>query len=155
MKLSNKSLYAVRALFNMAYHGTNTPTKIDEIATREEVPPRFLEQIFQDLKKAGIVGSKRGPRGGYFLLKAPQDITLRAVLCATEGDATASFRRERESLSDKSGAPTSLHVTAQVWEDIAERINSALDGVTLHDMVQRGEELGVRREGFNEFIYII
>ena len=62
VKLSNKGRYAVRALFDIAYFNEGQPTQAKDIAERQGIPPRFLEQIFQDLKRAGIVGSKRGPR---------------------------------------------------------------------------------------------
>lgn len=155
MKLSSKSLYAVRALFNMAYHGRTTPSKIDEIARLEDVPPRFLEQIFQDLKKAGIVGSKRGPKGGYFLMKNPRDITLGHVIRAMEGETHVSFCREQAALREGDTRPPSLTVMDGVWDEIATRIDGVLDGVTLQDLVQRGETKGLKREGYNEFVYII
>ncbi len=155
MKLSSKSMYAVRALFNMAYHGSAGPSKIDDIASRESVPPRFLEQIFQDLKKAGIVGSKRGPKGGYFLTQAPAEITLQDIVSAMEGATTLSFCREESDLPAAGEQVTSVCVTAQMWREVAEQIDGVLASITLQDLVKRGESLGVRREGFNEFIYII
>lgn len=85
MKLSSKTMYALRALFDITFHSHGKATKIDAIAARENVPPRFLEQIFQDLKAAQIVGSKRGPNGGYFLLRSPETITIGQVVRAMEG----------------------------------------------------------------------
>ena len=69
MKLSNKGRYAVRALFDIAFYNDGRPTQVKDIAERQNIPPRFLEQIFQDLKRGGIVGSKRGPQGGYSLTR--------------------------------------------------------------------------------------
>jgi len=155
MKLSSKSMYAVRALFSMAYNRSTTPSKIDDIARGESVPPRFLEQIFQELKKAGILGSKRGPKGGYFLTRTPEEISLKDVVCAMEGSTEVSFCRERKELPEEGSQPTTVCVTSQVWEEVASSIDSVLAGITLKDMVDRGEVMGVRREGFSEFIYII
>jgi Rrf2 family transcriptional regulator, iron-sulfur cluster assembly transcription factor len=67
VRLSNKGRYAVRALFDIAYFNQGQATQAKDIAERQSIPPRFLEQIFQDLKRAGIVASKRGPQGGYSL----------------------------------------------------------------------------------------
>ncbi len=153
MKLSSKSLYAVRALFSMAYHARNRPSKVDEISAREDIRPRFLEQIFQDLKKAGIVGSKRGPKGGYFLLEDPRSITLGQIVRAIEGESSISLCRETPEQAPKVAG--SLCVTGSVWKEIATELDSVLDSVTLEDMIHRGEKLGVHREGYNEFIYII
>jgi Rrf2 family iron-sulfur cluster assembly transcriptional regulator len=153
MKLSSKSLYAVRALFDMAYHGIGEPSKIDEIAGREHVPPRFLEQIFQDLKRAEIVASKRGPKGGYYLVAAPGDITLGQVIRSVEGQTHTSFCRETRS-HDEPPTP-SMRVTGEVWHKLAEGVDAVLDGVTIEDLVRRGEKLGLRRESYNEFVYVI
>src|SRR6188768_805039 len=85
VKLSNKGRYAVRALFDIAYFNAGQPTQAKDIAERQGIPPRFLEQIFQDLKRAGIVGSKRGPQGGYSLARRPVDVRLGDVVRALEG----------------------------------------------------------------------
>lgn len=63
MKLSTKSRYGVRAIFDIAYHSGGLPTQIKEISKRQEITPRYLEQIFQKLKRGGIVKSIRGPKG--------------------------------------------------------------------------------------------
>ena len=75
MKLSNKGRYGVRAIFDIAFHSGGKATQIKDISRRQAIPPRFLEQIFQDLKRSGLVTSKRGPRGGYALAMDP-DIIL-------------------------------------------------------------------------------
>src|SRR3954454_18898456 len=85
VKLSNKGRYGVRALFDIAFHNDGKPTQIREIAERELIPARFLEQIFQDLKKAGLIGSKRGPRGGYHLTRPAAEIRIGDVIRALEG----------------------------------------------------------------------
>ena len=85
MKLSTKSRYGLRALFDMAYHSGTLPAQIKDISRRQAISPRYLEQIFQDLKKAGLLNSRRGPQGGYFLAKKPQEITVRDIVLAAEG----------------------------------------------------------------------
>src|SRR5512136_2347991 len=86
MKLSTKSRYGLRALFDIAYNSGNLPVQIQDISRRQEISPRYLEQIFQSLKKAGILKSKRGPQGGYYLSRKPEHITVRDILIAAEGD---------------------------------------------------------------------
>ena len=85
MKLSNKGLYAVRALFDIAFFSDGGPTQVKDIAERQSIPPRFLEQIFQELKRSQIVGSKRGPHGGYSLTRSAESIRLGDVIRALEG----------------------------------------------------------------------
>ena len=70
MRLSTQSRYGVRAIFDIAYHSEGLETQVKDISRRQEISARYLEQIFQKLKKAGIVSGKRGPSGGYFLIKS-------------------------------------------------------------------------------------
>src|SRR3954470_21761776 len=104
VKLSNKGRYAVRALFDIAFYNDGKPTQVKDIAERQNIPPRFLEQIFQDLKRAGIVGSKRGPQGGYSLARRATDIRLGDVVRALEGPITLGDRepagRRTQPLND-------------------------------------------------------
>jgi len=83
MKLTTKSRYGVRAIFDIAYHAGGLPGQIQDISGRQRVSARYLEQIFMQIKRAGILGSKRGPKGGYFLLKDPKDITIYDILECT------------------------------------------------------------------------
>src|SRR5437879_13208701 len=85
MKLSTKTRYGVRAVFDIAFHNSGQPTQARDIARRQDVPLRYLEQIFQELRRAHLVSAKRGPRGGYFLARAPGEITLGDVVRAVQG----------------------------------------------------------------------
>lgn len=155
MRISSKATYALRALFDITFHSQGRPTKVDAIATREEVPARFLEQIFQDLKEAGIIGSKRGPNGGYFLLKSPASVTVGQVICAVEGplEHPCCFITDAEM---KAGCSlTSKCVTAAVWRDVTIALDAVLDSVTLADFAQKGDTLGVPRANAAGFNYVI
>jgi Rrf2 family protein len=101
VKLSNKGRYAVRALFDIAFYNEGRPTQVKDIAERQNIPPRFLEQIFQDLKRSGIVGSKRGPQGGYSLARRAGEIRLGDVVRALEGPIMLG---ERETASRRAAA---------------------------------------------------
>ncbi|MXN45123.1 Rrf2 family transcriptional regulator [Shinella kummerowiae] len=83
--ISQKSKYALRALRALARVHPDTPLLISAIASRENIPKKFLEQILLELKRAGFVASRRGRRGGYLLQRHPDEITLGAVLRTTEG----------------------------------------------------------------------
>src|SRR3989304_2990223 len=85
MRLSTQSRYGVRAIFDIAYHSEGLGTQVKDISRRQRISQRYLEQIFQKLRRAGIVGSKRGPSGGYFLGKKPEDISVGEVIRVTEG----------------------------------------------------------------------
>lgn len=155
MRLSSKLMYALRALFDIAFHNFGRPTKVDEIAKREEVPPRFLEQIFQDLKAAGLVGSKRGPNGGYFLLQSPDAITLGDIWRAVEGpmEHPCCFTTDEAMRADC--AITSKCVTAAIWRDVVIQSEKVLDSFTLSDLSLKGESLGLKRDADAGFSYSI
>ncbi len=148
VKLSNKGRYGVRALFDIAFHNDGGPTQIREIAERELIPARFLEQIFQDLKKAGILGSKRGPRGGYHLAREAAAIKIGDVLRALEGPIIAL-------VPDEERPGKGPDATASIFRDLAVSIEKCFDEVTLEDVVRRGEKLGMRRRGKERASYVI
>jgi Rrf2 family protein len=83
MRLTTRTRYAIRALYDLAFHRLGQAAGAKEIAERQKVPLRFLEQILQDLRKAGIVEARRGPRGGYALARSPGEISLAEVLHAS------------------------------------------------------------------------
>lgn len=152
MKLSNKGRYGVRAIFDIAFHNQGKATQIKDIAERQSIPPRFLEQIFQDLKKAGLVRSKRGPKGGYQLAVPPREIRLGDVIRALEGPVQLSGPRDD---SRREGDATSRQVTERVFRELGEQIEGCFDALTIEDLCERGEALGVRRRPPHRYVYVI
>ena len=150
MKLSKKGRYAVRALFDIAFHNEGQPTQVKDIAERQSIPPRFLEQIFQDLKRAGIVASKRGPQGGYSLARGPSDIGLGDVVRALEGPILLAD----ENVGGDRGS-SSRRVTDAVFRDLSARVERCFDDVTIADICERASELGVHRPGATRPAYVI
>jgi Rrf2 family protein len=153
VKLSNKGRYAVRALFDIAFFSAGAATQVKDIAERQHIPPRFLEQIFQDLKRAGIVGSKRGPQGGYNLARRPGDIRLGDVVRALEGPIALGDRDS--SATGASQLAEARRVTETVFRDLSARVEACFDAVTIGDICARAEELGLRRHGPQRYVYVI
>jgi Rrf2 family protein len=154
VKLSNKGRYAVGALFDIAFHNAGRAAQIKEIADREGIPPRFLEQIFQDLKRAGIVGSKRGPQGGYTLARPAVEIRLGDVVRALEGpislgDSSQDFAAKRGALAE------TRRVTESVLEDLSHRVEACFDAITIADLCARADELGIRKPIGQRIVYSI
>lgn len=152
MKLSNKGRYAVRALFDIAFFNEGQPTQVKDIADRQEIPPRFLEQIFQDLKRAGIVGSKRGPQGGYSLARSADQIRLGDVVRALEGPIALGDGKPNDEAT-KGGE--SRRVTEVVFKELSSRIEACFDAVTIDDVCTRAEKLGITRPGSQGYVYVI
>lgn len=154
VKLSNKGRYAIRALFDIAFFNEGKPTQVKDIAERQDIPPRFLEQIFQDLKRANIVGSKRGPQGGYSLSRRPIEIRLSDVIRALEGPIVLGERGDGESKGTRASAE-SRRVTESVFRDLSGKVEGCFDSITIADVCERAEDLGLRRPGSQRHVYAI
>jgi len=152
VKLSNKGRYGVRALFDIAFHGEGGSAQIKDIAERQAIPTRFLEQIFQELKRASLVSSKRGPRGGYQLARAAREISVGDVIRALEGPITVYAAAE--DVTD-AGDLASIAVTEGAFHDLSQRISACFDGVTLEDLCERAQKQGVRRTSAGGYVYVI
>ena len=151
MKLSNKGRYGVRAIFDIAFHSHGRATQIKDIAERQGIPPRFLEQIFQDLKRAGMVKSKRGPKGGYALARPPGDIRLGDIVRALEGPIVVSSPEAERA----GGDATSRAITEEAFTQISDGIEACFDAVTIEELCERGERSGVRRKPPRRYVYSI
>ena len=151
MKLSNKGRSAVRAMFDLAFHAEGAAAQIKEIAERQVIPLRFLEQIFQDLRRAGLVTSKRGPRGGYQLGRGAQDISLGDVFRSIEG-ALAVYAGEDAALE---GDAASLAITDAAFRELSARIESCFDGVTLEELCERAQREGLKKNAPAGYVYVI
>jgi Rrf2 family protein len=158
MRLSTKSRYGLRALFDIAYNCGGMPAQIQDISRRQQISPRYLEQIFQNLKRAGILKSKRGPQGGYCLAKKPNEITVLEILNATEQDVllvecAGETTRKRKRTGE---CPFEGNcVTQTIWEEASTLLNTLFSGMTLHTLCQRGQEMGVKKEQDHRFMYYI
>ena len=148
MKLSTRARYGLRGLFDIAYHNHGKATHVKDIARRQDVTPGYLEQIFQALKKAGLLTGQRGPRGGYALARPPEQITIGDVVRATEGpirftDAAKEGSRSHRGPDEPAAAPT---LTRTVWDEIALKLEGYLDGISVADLCRRAEAEGLPRE---------
>ena len=159
MRLSTKSRYGLRALFDIAYNCGNTPAQIQDISRRQQISPRYLEQIFQNLKRAGILKSKRGPQGGYCLAKQPDQITVLDILNATEQDMLLVDCRgtsgKKRSSRKKECPFEGACVTQSVWEEANTLLNGLFSGMTLQTLCQRGQDMGITSELTHRVMYYI
>jgi len=155
MRLSTKTRYGVRAVFDIAYHASpdGSAAQAKDVAERQGIPLRYLEQIFQDLKKAGLVESKRGPRGGYTLRRDPADIRLGDVVRALQGPIESMIVVEDEPRRGRGRGARA--VTSALWQDLADHVSAWFDRVTVLDLVKRAEQQGVPRAGGPAPMYFI
>lgn len=138
MKISTKGRYALRLMLDLAIHNTGEPVRIKDIAARQEISDKYLEQIISTLNKAGYVKSIRGPQGGYRLTKEPQQYTVGMVLRLTEGSLAPVACLEDEV---NTCVRQDSCATLRLWKMINDSVSSVVDHVTLADLVEWQEEM--------------
>ena len=142
MRISAKGEYAIKAMLDLAMHRGRPLVPIQEIAARQGIPQRYLEQVLLALKRAGLLTSKRGSTGGYHLTKAPEEITVGAVLRAVEG-GSAAFEIGSAGSGGSHGRRNGSREGSdlgELWGEIAEAVAGVVDRWTLGDLVARAEE---------------
>ncbi len=154
MRLSTQSRYGVRAIFDIAFHSEGLETQVKDISRREGISPRYIEQIFQKLKKGGIIGSKRGPSGGYYLNKKPEEITLGEIIRITEGDINPVLCIDPEDPS-KSCSRSGECVTQIVWKEAGKKLKEYFDSITIKDLCKMATEIGIKKELDKKLMYYI
>ena len=134
MKLSSRTEYAVRAMAELAEMHGGGPVSLREIAARQDIPEKYLEQLFRQLRKAGLIKGVRGAQGGYSLAGRPSDVTVGDIMRAVDGPiAVCSCAAEGERDDD---CERKSHCAAHpVWARLQNGIVSILDSTTLYDML--------------------
>ncbi len=154
MRLSTKSRYGVRAIFDIAYHSNGLETQVKDISRREGISPRYIEQIFQKLKTGGIIGSKRGPTGGYYLVRKPEEITIGDIIRITEGDIRPVLcvsPKDSSKPCERSGEC----ITQIVWDQAGEKLREYFDSITINDLCKMAKMKGIKKEMNSNYIYYI
>jgi len=154
MKLSTQSRYGVRAIFDIAYNSEGLETQVKDISRRQKISARYLEQIFQKLKKAGIISGKRGPSGGYFLLKKPEEITVGEIVRITEGNIDPVLCLNPEDSTQPCDKLEEC-VTRIVWSEAGKRLKDYFDSITINDLCKMAQGMGLRKELDRRFMYYI
>jgi Rrf2 family protein len=133
MRISTKGRYALRLMIDLAIHHTGEPISLKDIARRQEISDKYLEQIISILNKAGYVKSIRGAQGGYILKMEPKDYTVGMILRVTEGslapvDCVEEGMAECEKMNECA--------TVMIWQRINDAVNNVVDNITLEDLVE-------------------
>ena len=140
MKISTKGRYALRMMMELAQNKDGKPVSIKEVAGRQNISEKYLEQIIAVLNKSGYVKSVRGPQGGYVLLKEPREYTVGMILRLTEGSLVPVECLEYH----ESECPRKEKcATLKVWERLDKSIKEVVDNITLEDLLEwNGEDTG-------------
>lgn len=139
MRVTHKTDYALKTLLDLAINRNSGVVQVADIARRQDIPVKFLEQILLILKRAGFVASKRGQKGGYYLAMEPSRITMAAVVRLTEGFLSPITCVSRHSYSKCDDEP--MCPFCEVWADIRDYVAGKLEGLTISDMCDRKLEI--------------
>jgi Rrf2 family protein len=151
--LSSRGKYATRALLDLTLHDHAGPVQIHDIAERQKIPAKFLEQILLSLKRFGFVQSRKGPGGGYSLAMAPENITLGAVVRAMDGPlAPISCVSVSGYMECGCPDPTVCGLRA-VWKEARDALAAVLDSTTFADI--RDRHCGLREQRNEILDYVI
>ena len=132
MKISTKGRYALRLMLDIALNDAKTPVRIKDIAERQQISDKYLEQIVSSLNKAGFVKSLRGPQGGYRLTKKPEEYTVGMILRLIEGSLApvACLDVDINNCIRADRCPTLI-----LWEKLYDAISAVVDNITLADLI--------------------
>ena len=151
MNLTKMTRFGTRAVFDIAYNSSGVPVQVRDIAKRQELPLKFLEQIFNKLKKTDFIKSSRGPGGGYELTKDPSEITV--------GDIVRAVEESLDLVCCVSDTKTCERAeqcpTRPVWEETSRRIKEYLDTVTIADLCEDACRKGIKQDLNHPFDYNI
>ncbi len=138
MLISSKGRYALRVMIDLAQHESGAYLPLKEVAIRQGISEKYLESIISALTKSKLVEGMRGKGGGYKLTRPIGEYTVGSVLKATEG-SLAPVACLRQTPNDCARA--SQCQTLPVWEELGRLIDDYLEGVTLRDLMQKGEAI--------------
>ena len=149
MWLSLQVQYAIYGVFDLAFNGRGVPVQVRVIGERQAIPARYLEQIFQRLRRAELVRSKRGPGGGYVLARPPSEIDIRDVVEAVEGPLAEHVAGPPQP----DGAVP--HRPAFLWSQLADRFGDVLAETTLESLCREAARSAVKRAQSDAHMYHI
>ncbi|HJC09498.1 MAG TPA: Rrf2 family transcriptional regulator [Candidatus Blautia merdigallinarum] len=139
MKISTKGRYALRLMLDIAAHDSGEPVRIKDIASRQEISAKYLEQIVAILSKAGYVKSIRGPQGGYRLTRKPEEYPLGDILRLTEGSLAPVECLEGETNQCPRAGDC---ITLLFWKKLDKAIREVTEGYTLEDLLTWQNQAG-------------
>lgn len=136
MKISTRGRYALRLMLDIALTGGEAPVSLRDVAQRQDISDKYLEQIITPLSRAGLVRSVRGAGGGYLLTKTPEEYTVGEILRVLEGPLVPVSCAQDKLCCGRA----EQCVTQEVWEEIASAVSGVVDHITLADLVRRYDE---------------
>ena len=150
LRPSKKLALALEAVVDVAYHGGSDPVQSQDIARRLGLPRRYLEQVLQQLVRAGVLKGVRGPRGGYRLARERRRISAGEVVRVVQGmeDADGDDGPSSESV-------LAAKVIGPFWDELESELMQRLESVSIEELCLRAEQQAVESEGRRSFDFVI
>ena len=155
MRLTTMSRYGTRAIFDIAYNSTGSPEQVKDVAERQQIPIKYLEQIFHKLKKADFIKSERGPGGGYILTKDPREIKVADVIKGVQEDTDLVSCVCDSSENGNPCVREGECVTRSVWKEAAQLISDYFNSVSIADLCEDAKKKNLKPELNHTFEYNI
>jgi len=141
LRLSKKLLFAIEAVLDIAYNAGSLPVQSSEITKRQGIPRRYLEQVLQQLVRAGVLTGVRGPRGGYRLARERRRITIGEIVRVVR-----SLEQAEDPMEDDAGAELGRQVVRPLWGELQEQLMTQLDALTIEELCMRAHKSGIAGE---------
>ena len=129
MIISSKGKYGLVAFMDICLYSRSEAVTLKSVSKRQDISERYLEQIFSILKKGGIINSKKGAQGGYFLARKPKDITVGEILNILEGDLKIVSPSEEKN-------DIECFMQKKIWNNINRQIETYFNSITLEELVK-------------------
>ncbi len=149
-RLSRKTLFAIEAVLDIAYHASANPVQSREITRRQGIPRRYLEQVLQNLVRAGVLTGVRGPRGGYRLARERRRIKLADIV-----QVIHEMEARTDPVEENDGSPLGTQVVRPLWRQLSEECMAQLSQTTIQDLCNQAREVGIESEDANRHDYTI
>lgn len=128
MKISSKGRYGLKVMLDLAINATDTHVALKQVAERQNISERYLEQVFSLLRKGGVIKSIKGPQGGYKLMCDPKTTSMGTILKVLEGDLSVKDQKEETDIAEDC-------IRKIVWDAIDQSLNETIESITLQDLV--------------------
>ncbi len=150
MRLTKKLMFAIEAVLDVAYNASDAPVQSKDIAERQGIPRRYLEQVLQGLVHADILRGVRGPRGGYRLARERRRITLADIVEVVE-----EMEGGRDPLTDPAGSELGHAVLRPIWQEIEDYAMGRLSETTIEHLCIAAQKAGIESHSQQQFNFTI
>jgi Rrf2 family transcriptional regulator, iron-sulfur cluster assembly transcription factor len=150
LRLSRKTLFAIEAVLDIAYHAAAEPVQSREITRRQGIPRRYLEQSLQNLVRHGVLVGVRGPRGGYRLARERRRISIGEIVRIVRTTETDDDTTDKEN-----GSLLGQKVVQPLWQDLQQDVMARLDEISIDELCVRADREGIASEGRNSLDFSI